>query len=90
MRSCDKITRLLSDGMERPLTWMERIEIKIHISMCTLCRSYEHNVRRLHDILSYMREHDANRSSGLSKSNQARLKAGLKAQIDADGRSPSD
>jgi len=90
MRSCDQITRLLSDGMERPLTWMERIEIKIHISMCTLCRSYEHNVHRLHDILSYMREHDEARHSGLSRSDKARLKARLKKEIDLEDDSSSD
>ena len=84
MRSCDKISRLLSDGLDRPLTWMERIEIRIHTSMCTLCRSYEHNVRSLHDICSYMREKDAARYIGLSNNAKAQLKVELKAKIDSE------
>ncbi|WP_347986127.1 zf-HC2 domain-containing protein [Methylomonas sp. AM2-LC] len=44
MKTCKEITELLSDGMERPLAWQERLSIRVHIFYCKSCFRFKHQV----------------------------------------------
>lgn len=40
MLNCTQVTRLYSDGLERPLTFGEKLSVKMHILMCDGCRNF--------------------------------------------------
>ncbi|MBV7435484.1 hypothetical protein KRX19_10665 [Cardiobacteriaceae bacterium TAE3-ERU3] len=63
MRNCTEMTKLLSDGMERPLTLGEKAEIFIHTGMCRPCRQFKKNTQSLHELLQLHREHQSNDSN---------------------------
>lgn len=39
--TCKQATHLLSDALDRPLDLKERLELKLHLKMCTGCRRYQ-------------------------------------------------
>ncbi len=55
-QACNEISRLASDSLDRPLTLAERLKFKLHLSMCSHCRDYDHNMRFIHKITALIRE----------------------------------
>jgi len=47
MLNCHDTTRLLSESRERPLTWRERMALRLHVMMCSGCRRFGQQVRLL-------------------------------------------
>lgn len=39
--SCKKATYLLSKKEENKLSWLERMKLRTHLAMCSLCRRFE-------------------------------------------------
>ncbi|MDQ6991614.1 MAG: zf-HC2 domain-containing protein [Mariprofundaceae bacterium] len=81
-KGCDKISHLLSDSFDRKLSWIERIEVKIHLSMCSLCSSYAQNITIMHDIFSYIRHINISENIQLSKMKKSEIQKALKDQCD--------
>jgi len=48
--NCHQTTKLLSDAQERTLSWKERLAIRLHISMCSGCRNFAHQMPVLRKI----------------------------------------
>jgi len=47
------VARLVSDGMDHRLSWRQRLTIRMHVTLCALCRRYErqlHLLRKAEDI----------------------------------------
>jgi hypothetical protein len=40
MLNCNEMTNLCSDELERPLSVWERLQLKMHLLMCTGCSNY--------------------------------------------------
>lgn len=40
MKNCKDISELLSDSLDRKLTWPERLEIRLHFMMCRSCPKF--------------------------------------------------
>lgn len=38
--NCVQATRLLSEAMDRSLTWQEQARLKVHLAICTGCRQF--------------------------------------------------
>jgi len=47
MPSCKDISELVSQGMDTQLPLMKRLSIRLHVSMCSLCRRYEKQLHML-------------------------------------------
>ncbi len=47
MINCRQATRLMSEAQERPLTLGERLQIKLHILICSGCRNFRHHLTTL-------------------------------------------
>ncbi|MEQ1635985.1 MAG: zf-HC2 domain-containing protein [Methylococcales bacterium] len=62
MKSCKAITELLSESMERPLTWREALAVRMHFFMCQSCPRFQQQVQFLRKAASryYPNEHDKN------------------------------
>ena len=52
MRSCRHATRLISDNLDRSLSWFERLGLGIHLLGCRPCRRFRRAVRWLHRLLA--------------------------------------
>jgi len=76
-KGCDKISHLVSNAFDRKLSWLERIEVKIHLSMCSLCNSYAQNIAMLHDVFSYIRQNNESKTPHLSSLAKERIKKAL-------------
>jgi hypothetical protein len=45
------MTRLISDELDRPLPWAQRLLLTLHLGLCGPCRRFRQAVRWLHDWL---------------------------------------
>jgi hypothetical protein len=59
--SCDEATRLASAGMDRRLSSVERIGLRMHYLCCRFCRRYR---RQLHFLRQLLRRRDAHIAAG--------------------------
>lgn len=41
MLTCKDASHLISEGRERPLTFRQRLALKLHLMMCVYCRRFE-------------------------------------------------
>jgi hypothetical protein len=48
---CEDAARLLSDREERPLTFIEKVGLNIHLAICRGCRRYRRSLAILRQIL---------------------------------------
>ena len=48
MLSCRHMTRLISDGLDRPLSWWERFCLGVHLLGCPPCLRFSRAIRWLH------------------------------------------
>ncbi|WP_288073253.1 hypothetical protein [Hydrotalea sp.] len=49
MISCLKATELIEKKSLMPLSWIEKIKLKVHLSLCDLCVHYEHQSKVIDD-----------------------------------------
>ncbi len=49
MMSCKEVSRLLSESMERKLSFWERIGLWFHLSMCKLCKGFSKDLQQLRE-----------------------------------------
>lgn len=52
MLSCKDVSSLLSDQLDRKLSFMERARLRIHLAMCTGCARVERQLGFLREALS--------------------------------------
>ena len=41
MMSCKEASRLISEGMDRSLSWRERGSLGFHLTLCRVCTAYK-------------------------------------------------
>jgi predicted anti-sigma-YlaC factor YlaD len=51
MLSCKEASYLASKALDGTLTWRERMGLKLHLSMCRLCRRYAGDIKNLRAAL---------------------------------------
>ncbi|WP_035055811.1 zf-HC2 domain-containing protein [Andreprevotia chitinilytica] len=59
MANCKKVTRLLSDALDRPLTPGEWLTIRTHLPMCSGCRNYRKQIALLREATKLIRDGEA-------------------------------
>ncbi len=40
MMNCQQATRLISESQDRPLSWPEKMHLKVHLMMCSGCKNF--------------------------------------------------
>ncbi|MEQ6916173.1 zf-HC2 domain-containing protein [Halomonas aquatica] len=50
MMMCKEATRMMSLRQDRPLTFQERLSLRLHLSMCGDCRKCDKQFTLLHDV----------------------------------------
>jgi predicted anti-sigma-YlaC factor YlaD len=51
MLDCKRVTRLLSDALDRPLSTVERLGIVGHLPTCSGCRAYRRQIARIRETM---------------------------------------
>jgi predicted anti-sigma-YlaC factor YlaD len=44
MLNCKQVSELVSQSMDRPLNWLERWRLGIHLKVCEGCRNFQKHV----------------------------------------------
>ncbi|MDP1755729.1 MAG: zf-HC2 domain-containing protein [Methylotenera sp.] len=47
MLTCKQVSQLVSQSLDRPLSWSERVQLKLHVLMCNACRHFKHQLNQL-------------------------------------------
>lgn len=48
--SCRKVAELLSQALDEPLDFTDRVRLRIHLSLCGNCRNVEQQMSTLHAL----------------------------------------
>jgi hypothetical protein len=54
--SCKDVSRLVSQGQERPFGWWERWRLNMHLSVCAACTRFDAQMRFLRRAMRKYRE----------------------------------
>jgi hypothetical protein len=77
--TCKEASRLQSQALDRKLSSMQRIGLRMHLLLCKWCRRYGKQIRFLHDAVREHPDHLTERQS-LSPSARERIKQRLQAE----------
>ena len=55
MLSCKEASRLLSQGEDRRLTWLERTKLELHLRVCAACTRFARQVAMMHEAMERYR-----------------------------------
>lgn len=78
MPSCRDVSELVSQSMDQRLPLTKRMTIRLHVSMCSLCRRYEKQLRLLREGARHFADPEENTAqSSLSPEAAERLKKAL-------------
>ena len=50
MISCKEASRLISEMKDHDVTWRQRLSLRFHLLMCSMCRMYQRNLEMLSNI----------------------------------------
>lgn len=76
MPSCSDIARLLSAGCERPLSFRERVALRVHVFFCVSCRRYASHLRWMKGAFRLL--HHRENAFSLNDAARARIRDTLK------------
>lgn len=79
MLRCREISKLVSESMERKLSFRERVQLTMHMAMCRLCAGFAKQVR----LLRVAARQDAKRIAVASSDQQTRLSQAARERIKA-------
>lgn len=51
MLNCKEASQLLSQSLDRELSWRERWSLRIHLMMCEFCRRFGQQIRLVRDMV---------------------------------------
>jgi Putative zinc-finger len=82
---CKEVTRLLSQGMDRPLPLRTRVALRLHFTVCDYCRRYAKQLRFLRQVSRVLPQRGVGRSPvTLPEAAKARLRQALHAERPPD------
>jgi len=62
MLTCKQASKLVSQSLDRPLTWSEKLQLKLHLLICDPCTQFKRQLNMLRTALRRIRndiEHDS-------------------------------
>jgi hypothetical protein len=63
MLTCKEVSKLVSDSLERDLPFRQRLGVRMHLMMCSMCRTYKKQTLFLRDLFAgYSRRLDVDQS----------------------------
>jgi hypothetical protein len=84
MLRCRDISKLVSESMERKLSFRERVQLAMHLAMCRLCAGFARQIR----LLRTAARQDAERIAVTNSDRETRLSPEARQRIKAALRKP--
>jgi len=75
--SCQQASQLVSDAHERRLKLSERLRLRLHLLICSICRNYAHDIRLLKSVCGLIEEESADANVCMSAEEHARIRNAL-------------
>ena len=50
MMNCQQTSQLLSQSLDRPLSFREKLSLRLHVMMCGACRNFERQLQFIHQL----------------------------------------
>jgi hypothetical protein len=63
MLNCKEATQLISQSLDQPLTWSNRLKLKFHLLLCDACTRFNQQLHQLRHLLTNMIRQTENDSS---------------------------
>lgn len=84
MLSCKEVSHLVSESLDRKLSFWQRIQVRLHLLMCGLCSRFRKQTLFLRDaarhyLMAVEADTEDTASPGLSPEARDRIKRSLKA-----------
>jgi len=78
--ACKRVSQLTSDSFERKLSLAERVQLRLHFSICRLCRNYYKNLLSMEEIFLHLRRDNLNQNIHLPDKAKQHIQAVLKKE----------
>jgi len=75
--SCQQVSQLVSDSHERQLTLSERLRLRLHLLMCSLCKAYERDIRLLKSVCALLQKEQVRADVCMSAEEHERIRQAL-------------
>jgi len=56
MLTCKQASQLVSRSLDRPLSWSERLQLKLHLWICNACSRFNQQLQMLRAVLQQTRD----------------------------------
>ena len=76
MLSCKEATKIASEGLDKKLSFIQRLNLKLHLFICSTCRNY---IRQI----TFLRRAAADLDAHIEKQTTHKLSDSAKQQIKA-------
>jgi len=74
MLSCQSASRLVSQSLDRPLHWQEKLALRFHLAICRHCRRFVKQLNQLQSaVKTMMQRTEADASIMLKPEAKARI-----------------
>ena len=81
--TCKQATRLQSEGMDRRLSFFEKVGLRLHLVLCKWCRRYGEQLKFLRSAARECEEHESREApQRLSPEARGRIEQSLKSSQD--------
>jgi hypothetical protein len=84
MLNCKEVSKLVSESIDRKLSWWQQINLWMHIGMCGLCRRFRKDLFYLHEETHHHAEQierdTVDSDVKLSDESRDRMKQSLESQ----------
>ncbi len=77
MLTCKEVTEMVSNKLDRKLSLIERLKLKLHLMICKHCKSYANQLNFIHALSNRADEHIEALEIGLSASAKNRLRESI-------------
>ena len=80
MLTCKDVSKLVSESLEHDLPFRQRIGVRFHLMMCSLCRKYQRQTLLLRELFHRMArsEEDQPSRQHLPEATRERIKKALR------------
>ena len=47
MLTCKQSSQLISQSLDRPLSWSDRVQLRLHLFLCNACKRFKHQLNQI-------------------------------------------
>ncbi len=71
--TCKQASQIISQSLDNPLSWSERMRLKFHLFICDACTRFNHQLRLLSNAVKRIR-HDTENDNSIQLSLEAKVR----------------